>query len=232
MPLGGDYDRADLFQRAERARKRGKKRQAIVGYRDLLAVDRGTPEVHARLAPLLARTGQRFDAWLSFRAAAEGFMQKGERDRALAIYYDAAHHLPKQPEIWQTLARLQCARGKTEEALRALEQGRQKLSRRRERAEAIFLLRAAHEIRPWHAATVLDLARLLWRTGQRRETLLLLEALSQRVRGRDLCRARGLQFRVSYQPLHGWLWLKSWKQRLRASGGGRSRSRTRATSAP
>jgi len=214
MGASRGYDRKDVLARAENARKKGRKRAAIGGYRELLAVDSDAPEVHARLAPLLARTGQHFDAWLSFRAAAEGFMRTSAAERALSTYYEAAHHLPRLPEVWKTLARMQCARGKQDEALRALRQGRKKLSRRKHRAEAIYLLRSAHEIDPWNAETVLDLARLLWLTRQRSEALLLLEALAQRVRGKALRATRGLQFRIAPHPRHAWLWLQAWRRTL------------------
>src|SRR5262245_7758654 len=122
MALRRDYDRKEVFERAEKARKKGKLRVAIAGYRELLAVDPEAPEIHARLAPLLARTGQHFDAWLSFRAGAEGFMRASEPERALGVYHEAAHHLPWQAEAWRTVARLQHARGKSEDALRTLRQ--------------------------------------------------------------------------------------------------------------
>ena len=212
--MARSYDQKELMQRAEKARKKGRKRAAITLYRELLAVDRELPEVHARLAPLLGKTRQPYDAWLSFRAAAEGFMRAQQGDRALAVYYEAAHHLPRLPEVWQTIARLQCARGKPEEALRALRDGRKKLHRRLDRAQAIHLLRVAHEVEPWNTDTVLDLARLLSKTRQRGEALLLLEALAQRALGVALRRTRGLQFRVSRRPGHAWLWLRAWKQAL------------------
>jgi tetratricopeptide (TPR) repeat protein len=204
-----DYSSKLLLERAERARIKGRTRRAIARYRELLAVDREAPEVHAKLAPLLARTRQRFDAWQSFRAAAEGFMRAQDPERALAIYYDAAHHLPRLTEIWQMIARLQCARGKSQEALRVLREGRTKFRRRGQRAEAIHLLRAAQDVDPWHTDVVLDLAKLLWLNRQRAESLLLLEGLAQRSVGVPLRRARALQFRISLRPAHAWLWLKA-----------------------
>jgi tetratricopeptide (TPR) repeat protein len=213
-----DFNSKQLLERAERARAKGRTRKAIARYRELLAVDRDAPEVHARLGPLLARTRQRFDAWQSFRAAAEGFMRAQDPERALAVYYEAAHHLPKQTEIWQMIARLQCARGKSEEALRVLREGRAKFRRRGQRAEAIHLLRAAQEVEPWHADVVLDLAKLLWLNRQRAEALLLLEGLAQRSVGLPLRRARALQFRISLRPTHAWLWLQALRRsRWRAS---------------
>ena len=210
--MGSDYSSKQLFERAERARKKGRVRAAIACYRELLAVDREAPEVHAKLAPLLARRRQSYDAWLSFRAAAEGFMRAQDSDRALSVYYDAAHHLPRLTEVWQMIARLQCARGKADEARRVLREGRAQFRRRRHRAEAIHLLRVAHDVEPWNPETVLDLARLLWLTHQRAEALLLLEALAQHAVGVALRHTRALQFRISLRPRHAWLWLRTFRK--------------------
>lgn len=202
------YDRKATLEAADRARLRGRTRAAIAAYRALLAVDRSEPEVHAKLAPLLARAGQRFDAWVSFRAAAEGFMRAQQPERALAVYYEAAHHLPRDPDVWYTIARLQSARGKPEDALRALRTGRAKLRRRRDRPLAIYLLRQMHELSPWTTDIVLDLARLLAKTRQRPEALHILEALAHRVSGVSLRRARGLQLRIAPRLAYLWPWLR------------------------
>jgi len=221
--MSGDYNFKALFDRAEQARKKGRTRAAIARYRELLAVDRDAAEVHARLAPLLARTRQHYDAWLSFRAAAEGFMRAQESERALAVYYDAVHHLPRLPELWLMIARLQCARGKPDEALRVLREGRSKFRRRRDRSQAIHLLRTLQDVEPWNPATVHDLARLLWRTHQRAEAQLLLESLAQRSAGALLRRTRWLIFRISRRPGHAWLWVRSlrrgvWRPALERAG--------------
>jgi Tfp pilus assembly protein PilF len=219
--MASDYDRSKLVARAERARTRRRTGSAIALYRQVLAVDRDLPEIHAKLAPLLARKRQHFDALQSFRMAAEGFMRIGQQDRALAVCHDATHHLPRNPEVWQTLARMQRARGKTDEATRTLLEGRARLRRSGERAQAIHLLRSAHELDPWNAVIVLDLARLLARTRQRHEAMLLLEGLLPRVAGAARLRARALVLRLQPRPGHLWLWLR---ERLRT---GRRTSGTR-----
>ncbi len=209
-----DFDRKQLAKRAREAQAKGKRRRAISLYRELLAIDANDPAIHSSLAPLLAKDKQLFDALQSFRAAAEGFMRNAEPERALALYYDAAHHVPHQTEVWQAIARLQSARGKREEALRALLQGRGKFRRRAQRPEAIHLLRNAQELAPWTPEVVLDLARLLWRTHQGREANLLLEALAQQTRGGALARTRALQFRLSWHPRFAWAWFTTWKASL------------------
>jgi tetratricopeptide (TPR) repeat protein len=213
--MASDYDRSKLVARAERARKARRTRTAIALYRQVLAVDRELPEIHAKLAPLLARTRQSFDALLSFRAAAEGFMRTNQSDRALATCHDATHHLPRNSEVWQTLSRMQRARGKPDEAARTLLEGRARLTRRSDRAQAIHLLRTAHEMDAWNPAIVLDLAKLLARTQQRAEALLLLEGLAHRVAGRARLRARGRILRLQPRPHHLWLWLRELRRSAR-----------------
>lgn len=204
-----EYDRAKLLACADSAQKAGKRRRAIAFYRRVLAIENTTPGIHAKLAPLLARCGARFDAWLSFRAAAEGYMRVGETDRALATYYEAAGQRPTDPEVWTTIARLQVARGSSESAVQALLQGRLRLARRRFRAEAIYLLRQVRDLAPDRVDSQLDLGRLLGKTRQRPEAMLLLQELSSRVRGRQLRKVRALEFRLSPGLHYGWLWLRA-----------------------
>jgi Tfp pilus assembly protein PilF len=206
--MASDYDRNKLVERAERARRARRNGAAIAVYRQILAVDRDLPEIHAKLAPLLARKRQHFDAFQSFRLAAEGFLRMSQTERALAVYHDATHHLPRNPEVWLTLARIQRTRGKTDEATRTLLDGRKRLRRRSERPQAIYLLRAAHEIDPWNPAVVLDLVRLLARTRQRHEALLFLQGLTHRATGTARARAYGLLLRLQPRPGHLWQWLR------------------------
>ena len=225
--MASDYDRSKLVARAERARRARRTGAAIALYRQVLAVDRELPEIHAKLAPLLARKREHFDALQSFRLAAEGFLRIDQQERALAVCHDATHCLPRCPEVWQTLARMQRARGKGEEATRTLLEGRARLRRRGERAQAIHLLRAAHDLDPWNPAVVLDLARLLARSRQRQEALLLLEGLTHRVAGKARLRARGLLLRLQPRFGHLWLWLRELRRAGRRGEGGSSRAARR-----
>ena len=56
------YDRLRVMEAAERARVRNKRRKAIALYRWVLAVEPNNVDLHAKIAPLLAQTGQNFDA--------------------------------------------------------------------------------------------------------------------------------------------------------------------------
>ena len=64
-----DYDRTRILEAASRACDRARHRKASALYRRVLSVEPNNMELHARLAPLLAATGRRFDAWTSFEAS-------------------------------------------------------------------------------------------------------------------------------------------------------------------
>ncbi len=56
------YDRLRVLEAAERARSRKKRHKAIELYRWVLAIEPNNVELYAKLAPLLAQTGQNFEA--------------------------------------------------------------------------------------------------------------------------------------------------------------------------
>jgi tetratricopeptide (TPR) repeat protein len=203
------YDRSRLIQNAERARGRWRRRKAIRIYRQILAVEPGNWEVHARVAPLLAQAGRRFDAWVSFRSAGRGFARDGKLERALQQYRAAARYLPRRVEVWLAIADIERKRGRKREAVQALLEGRRRYRQRLLRPEAIHLLRHARQIEPWSPNVVIDLARLLSRTDQKDEARMLLSGLAERTRGRSLRRVRAAQWRASPTPAHTWRWLRA-----------------------
>jgi tetratricopeptide (TPR) repeat protein len=194
MPV--PYDREQLLEAAARARARNRRRKAIALYRHVLAVERGNTDLHARLAPLLAETGQPFDAWQSFRTTAQAALREGRDDKALAIYREASQHLPREIQVWQALARQLSKGGDDAEAIEALIEGSRQFRTPYLRPQAIHLLRRARTIDPWHFETVLELAGLLGRCDQREEARLLLDGLAERAAGRRLERVRRAQLRL------------------------------------
>jgi tetratricopeptide (TPR) repeat protein len=204
-----EYDRKWLLAEAENARSRGRRRRAISFYRRILAAEPHNPELHARVAPLLAATGKRFDAWQSYRQAAEAHLKNQSRDEALALYREATKILPRQFEAWQWVAKLELARGRNNAALSALLEGRSRFRSRRRRPEAIVLLREAKSIDASRIDIVLDLARLLRRSGQSPEAQWILAQLGERMSGRDLRIVRGAQWRIEPSLKHSWNWLRA-----------------------
>jgi predicted Zn-dependent protease len=203
------YDRARLFADASRAQRRGKAKKAVALYREILVAEPGDVTVHRRLAPLLARTRQDEEAWRSFRCAAEALLRQGFVERAIGVYREAAHHLPRESAVWLEIAELEVRRGRRADAVVALATGRSHLRSRRERQTAIRLLERARELDPAAVEIGLDLAGLLAKTGARARASELLETLARGKRGHVLRRVRGRQLRLSPGPVAVWRWLRS-----------------------
>lgn len=212
------YERQRILEEASLARARGRRRKAIALYRWVLAVERNNAELHARLAPLLAETGQDFDAWTSYRTAAQAALREGREDRALAVYQEAAKLLPREIQAWQSIARLLEKRGDEAGAVECLLEGSRCFRSPVACPQAIHLLRRVRTIDPWHFESVLELASLLARAGQREEARLLLAGLASRHRGRRLRRVRGVQLRVEASPHAAWQWLATWRDRAAPGG--------------
>jgi len=204
-----DFDRAQALEAAARARAGRRRKRAIALYRQVLAREPRNSELHARLAPLLAETGQTFEAWTSFRVAAKTFQRSGQPDRAFAIYREAALYLPREYQVWQAIAHLLHQRGQAAEAVEILLEGSRHLHARWARPHAIYLLRRAREIEPWRFEVVLELAELLAGSEQGYEAGLLLDGLAARTRGERLCRVRAAQLRAHPRPRTLWRWLQT-----------------------
>jgi tetratricopeptide (TPR) repeat protein len=172
-------------------------------------VEGGNPALHAKLAPLLARNGEPFDAWRHFQSAARSWLRAGHADEALAVYRKAVQSLPRTVEAWLELGDLHRREGRRREAVEALREGRRHLRRRRFRAEATHLLRCAHALEPGNLDVTLDLAQMLSLSQQRREAVLLLEDLAARCAPEDLRRVRRAMFRVTHSPVAAARWLQS-----------------------
>jgi tetratricopeptide (TPR) repeat protein len=205
------FDRQRILEEAARERARNRRRRAIALYRSVLAVERTSAELHAKLAPLLAETGQSFDAWQSYRAVANDALREGREDRALGVYREATQMLPREIEAWQSLARLLCKRGEETEAVEVLVEGSRRFNSPYLRPHAIHLLRRARSIEPWNAVVVLELARHLGRSDQRDEARILLDELAQRTQGATLRRVRAAELAVDPGPMRAWHWLRSWR---------------------
>ena len=204
-----EYDRKWLLAEADKARVRGRRRRAISFYRRILAAEPHDSNLHARIAPLLAATGERFDAWQSYRQAARAHLKNKSREEALTLSREATKVLPMQIEAWQWVARLELKRERSVAAISALLEGRAKFRSRRRRPEAIALLREARSIDAWRIDIVLDLVRLLRRSRQSPEAQWILGQLAEKMSGRDLRIVRGAQWRIEPSLKHSWNWLRA-----------------------
>lgn len=203
------YDRSRLLREAGEARKKGRREKAIGCYREVLAVEPDNPDLHRRIAPLLAKTRRPDEAWASYRRAVDGLQQRGFADQAVGVLREASSLLPREPEAWMALADLELARRRPVDAHRVLLEGRRHFRSRRDRAQAIGLLLLARKLSPWDFDTSFDLAGLLARAGARGRARRLLEEIAAWARPRDLRRVRARQFAMSPTPAAGWRWVRA-----------------------
>ncbi len=202
-----------MLERAESLEAGMRWRRALVLYRQILAAEPHNADIHARVAPLLARSGRAIESWESFQLAIRAHANAGEDASARALEQQAVRVLPVNPETYRMLARAELARQKPHMAIRVLVEGSHRLSRRifrrPPRGAAIVLLRDAREIDPWNTPAVLALCRLLAQDNQPAESLFLLDHLEQRVSGEELCAVRALSWKIEPSLRHSWRWLRS-----------------------
>jgi len=203
------YNRAKVYEDAEKARGKGKKKKAIAGYKKILEHEPDDWQIHGKLAPLLAESAPK-EAWSSFDKAAKGHLDKGFADRALAVYRQAADLLPFIPGSWEQVAVLHQQKGRKADAVKALVEGQRhfwKTPKDQEVAHG-FLIQAL-SIEPWHLDAPIALARLEKKKGNAaagvgRLTQLLDHVKSKPERKRVLKARLGLAFSFG----HLWAWLR------------------------
>ncbi len=203
------YSRAEILETAGKAQTRGKTNKAIAGYLSVLKTNPDDYVVHGKVAPLLAGKKRFGEAWSSFKAAGKGYTLGGFSDMALGIYVRATHCMPMEIETWKAVAKLQLNRGLKADSVNTLLKAHRNFRRRALRPAAIYLLRKAGKIIPWHFEVTFELGRLLAKTGKKEEALKLLSELAEREGRRNLRRVRGAIFKISPGAGSAWLWLRA-----------------------
>lgn len=208
-------DRRRLLADAKRACNRGRSRRAIAIYRQILLEDPRNVPVKLRLSPLLAGSGESFEAWQHFRAAARDLARGRRYEECLSVYREACRCLPREFEAWRLRAELELRLGREEEAYETLLEGRRFFDTAGTRAQAISLLTRARAIEPWDPELCLDLAQLYARCDLRVAAYELLAILAYRVEGWELCRVRARQWRLTLSFHDAWRWLRAVSAELR-----------------
>src|SRR4051812_5337522 len=155
------YSRADSMERASKAQGKGKKKKAIEEYQKILAHEPENAQVLTKVAVLFAETRKYPEAWESFVAAAESWRKQGFGEKHYATYRQAVDYMPREVELWETLARIDVERKRVPDAVKVLIEGRSHFTGRAMREYAIRLLRLATKIEPWNYEATFDLAKLL-----------------------------------------------------------------------
>jgi tetratricopeptide (TPR) repeat protein len=201
------FVRREVVAAADLARARGRRAKAIAGYRQALEADPDDLAVHAKIAPLLAATGEREAALKSFRSAADGQARAGFHERALALLIHAAEHFPDEESLWPEIARLHLQRGRRAEAVASLTAGGWRLCLVRRFDVAERVLKLAVQLDPDDADAQVILARTLARAGRKARALEILEAVCAREGGRRRTAVQGLMFRIAPTPARLWAWV-------------------------
>lgn len=203
----GPASRTELLEKASKYRAKGKLKKAIVAYKKVLEEDADDHEVHARVAPLLAQTGEPGGAMASFRTAAEGFMRRGFVDKAIAVYRQAVESVPHDERAWDRLADLYLAKERPKDAVTTLLDGRRRYKKAYDRPRAIRLLRRALGLEPLNVAVAIDLARQLKKNKEREESRAILEHVVEQLEGKPRRRVRRALLRLYPSPRTFWRWL-------------------------
>lgn len=198
-----------LLTEAHRARKRGRGRAALRLYKRILIESPRNLEIALRVAPLLAWSGNGFEAWQLYRRVARELARRGQLPECLTVYREACRFVPHEFEAWRLCAELQIKLKRPEGAFETLIEGRTHFDTPQTRGQAIALLSRAREIEPWDDPLLIDLARLYADDDQPEMALELLSILACRVAGRMLRRVRALQLRITLSPLYLGLWLRA-----------------------
>ena len=199
--------RQDRLAAAGKARAEGRTSKAVSEYRKALADRPDDPTTHAKLAPLLAKTGDYPSAWGSFVAAGERFFEQGFVDKALSNYLQATRAMPWHPKAWKAAARMMLDKGRRADAYRLVLEGRDHLRRRSQRPEAIELLTVAAQIDDSDFEVMIDLARLLRKVGRTEDATIVLERLAKLHEGSRLKRVRREYLSLGQSAKTAWAWL-------------------------
>lgn len=204
------FSRSKLLAAATKAQTKGRYKKALAFYEELLRTTPNDVEVHRKAAPALARAKRTDEAWKSFRLAATSLTSAGFVDKAVGVYREAVHFMPRHADAWVAIGDLEVDRGRNRDAAKVLLEGRRHFRGRKWRPEAIRLLTRVRQLDPGDLEAGLDLARLWRQTKNRDSAARLLEELVGSVAGRSrVRRVRGAQLRLSPTPAALYRWLRA-----------------------
>jgi tetratricopeptide (TPR) repeat protein len=156
----------DLKQKASEAAQKGQTKKAIQLFEELLVALPGDTRSLHRLAELWAKEGNAAKAVERFLQAAEGYLEEGFFDRAVAVLRQALTSEPHRPELHARLVDALLAKGQEREAARQLVQLAAEYGRAGVESEQLAALEKAAELAKDDADVCLQLARLQIARGE------------------------------------------------------------------
>jgi len=148
------------------------------------------------------------ETWARLIETASSRFMEGLGSKAAGLYSRAARFIPRNPEVWETMAHIYMRQGRKADAVATLYKGHGFYAHGPESARAVAMLRRAFEIEPWNFRVTLSLA-LLVKNQDPAEALRLLEGLSARAEGRDLRKVRSAMFCAEPSFTMAWRWIKT-----------------------
>ena len=203
------FDRASSLRAASEAKAKGRHKKALALYQQVLEAEPNNTALYREVAPLLVKVKKMDEAWMSFRVAAEGFVQEGFIEKAIGIYREATHFLPRESGAWIALADLQVQRGHKEDAVAVLLQGHRNFRSRKQQQEAMQLLSRAQMVSPTNFQAGFELARLRSKMGDRKGAWKLLWELQRIATRPQRRRIRAAQFWLAPGPTSAVRWLRA-----------------------
>ncbi len=203
------FDRATSLRAASEAKAKGRHKKALALYQQVLEAEPNNISLYREVAPLLVKVKKMDEAWMSFRVAAEGFAQQGFIEKAIGIYREATHFLPRECGTWTALADLQVQRGHNEDAVAVLLEGQRNFRSRKQRQEAMQLLSRAHKISTTNFQAGFELAHLRSKMGDRKGAWKLLWELQHIATRPQRRRIRAAQFWLAPGPTSAVRWLRA-----------------------
>ncbi len=174
MKLSGatvTYDRGEIFRMAEKYRSQRRIRKAIREYEKILSADPRDTDVHLRIAPLYVRAGRKDQAKASLRLAIAWYEKQGFTEKAIASLRLALTVDRRDLATHLNLADLYLRKAHVSDARNVLDAAHKAFRGKRFLKEALAVEEKILGLAPDDFRAQVSLARLLWKTGKRREAL-------------------------------------------------------------
>jgi tetratricopeptide (TPR) repeat protein len=159
------FDKARIFELAERQVKAGRTEEAIAEYKKLLSGDAPDMSINNIIGDLYIRLGRTEEAVKAFQAVAGYYESKSYYSQALAIYKKITKIDPDNVVMLVRLGDLLISQGFSAEAKREYLKAEQTLRREKRVKELMFLYNKLIRMEPDNIAFKLSLAELLRQEG-------------------------------------------------------------------
>lgn len=173
--MGDEWNRQEIYRRAEQFRAERKYRKAIKEYAKIIAVDPDDHQVHGRLAEIFKLNGENANAVPHLEKVAEGHYKDGRIDRVIAVRKQLVEFDPKTLNRYYDLGDLLVEKGWVADAIDAYKGAIKVFTGKRFRDHRLHLYTSILKLKETDNGSRLELAKLYVQLGNRNtaKTLLL-----------------------------------------------------------